>query len=178
MAQVPATTPGNTGLLESRDPQYQLALLVRWALANPMGTPDDAARHFGTSRMLMHRMLSCGAFQTAFAKTLRELDQSFAMATLAERITSATSQALSKLEGILEATTDPDVVLGALETLRKYKGSGGEPDPAMAATLIHIDARNQTINQMRDSILERAKGASPFPDRAPEAQLDSADSAR
>tara|TARA_R110000868_G_scaffold25129_3_gene98168 strand:- start:9 stop:449 length:441 start_codon:yes stop_codon:yes gene_type:complete len=146
-------------------------------MANPMGTPDDAARHFGTSRMLMHRMMTCGAFQTAFAKTLRELDQSFAMATMAERITSATSQALSKLEGIIESTADPDVIIASLETLRKYKGSGGETDPAMAATLIHIDARNQTINQMRDNILERAKAASPFPERPAQA-LDAADSSR
>ena len=137
---------------------------MRWLFANPEKSMQEGARAFGVSPGWFSTVVNSDLFIARYQEWLAEMDEGAQLPKLAERVNGVAALAVEKLAGMIENSTDPEVVLKATDILLRANKPGNinvtnnNSGPVQNNTFM-LDPRLAAIQDGRRAATEAARGA-------------------
>lgn len=107
--------------------RYTHDAMIDLIIANPAIAQGEIAKVFGFTQGWVSRVLGSDAFQARLAQRRDEIINPELIQTFEERLKGLAAQSLEIIQNKLEATSNPDLAIRALELSTKALGYGARP---------------------------------------------------
>lgn len=161
------TAPTSLPNLAETKPHGKVSLefeaIMRWMVANPKGTIQEGARFFGVGAGWFSTVIHSDLFRARYHEFQKQLEASFELPTIGDRVKGLTAQALERLSTAIEHTGSEETLLRASKMLLDATKGPAQPihvhgGQGPMQVNFQLDRRLDAIQAARTAHLARAQG--------------------
>lgn len=144
-----------------------------WILENPGGTLNEMSAFFGYSPSWLSQVINSDAFKHYMMERMRDVQATITM-SIPQRMEALAQLAIDKLEGVLQKTTDPEIIESSFDKVMHRYGYAPNAKNAVNQSAAVVNQQNnvyfldkETFQRLQGNLVEAHQ-----PKQLPPAQLE------